>query len=251
MELLPAIDIRGGRVVRLQQGDFDRETTYSDDPAEVARAFHRAGASWIHLVDLDGARGERPQTPLIASIVRALPAVNFQVAGGLRSEESVADMITAGAARAVVGTAAIADPDFAATLVARHGFERIVAALDVRDGQAVGEGWRKCAVGRPFEEAIETLAAAGVTHFAVTAIERDGLLQGPDLVLLGRAVALGRGAIVASGGVSSLEDLRAVMDLGCSGAIVGRAIYEGRFDVSVATRFLREESSRSFGDESS
>ncbi len=235
-ELLPAIDLRGGRVVRLRQGDFDQETAFGDDPIAVAQGFVSAGARWIHIVDLDGAReGSSRQSVLIASIVAAVgERAACQVAGGLRTLVAVDSALATGARRVVIGTTALRDPAFAGTLVARHGPERIVAALDVRDGQAVGEGWREGAAGVPVDQAIEQLASQGVRRFAVTAIERDGLLEGPDLALLGRLIAMKRGDVIASGGISSLEDLRAVRDLGCAGTIIGRALYEGRLDLGQA-----------------
>jgi phosphoribosylformimino-5-aminoimidazole carboxamide ribotide isomerase len=237
-DILPAIDLRGGRVVRLQQGDFELETAYSDDPIAVARSFVDAGARWLHVVDLDGARtGEPAQAALIREIVDAFgDRVAVEVAGGLRTEEAVATVLGAGAARAVVGTAALRDPGFAGRLVATHGPEWIAAALDVRDGLALGEGWREGAPGVPVEEALRALADQGVTTFEATAADRDGLLGGPDLPLLSRLVGLARGQIIASGGVSSLDDIRAVRAIGCAGAIVGRAFYEGRFELAQAIR---------------
>jgi phosphoribosylformimino-5-aminoimidazole carboxamide ribotide isomerase len=232
--VLPAIDLRGGRVVRLSQGDFDRETAYGDDPVAVAESFAAVGATWLHVVDLDGARAGQPvQLDLVARIARAVgPHVRCEVAGGLRSVEAVDRAFEAGAARVAVGTAALRDPAFAADLIRRHGADAVAVALDVRDGLALGEGWRPGAAGLPVEEALVALSDAGARLFEVTAIERDGLLGGPDLDLLRGLVALGRGDVIASGGVSSLEHLRQVRDVGCSGAIVGRAIYEGRVDLA-------------------
>ena len=233
-EVLPAIDVRGGNVVRLREGDFAREMVYGDDPVATARAFAAAGAGWLHVVDLDGARGEWRQEPVIRAIVAAVGNVRCQVAGGLRSREAVAGMLSAGAERVVVGTAALADPGFASRAVIDHGASRIVGALDVRDGQAVGEGWREGAAGRPALETLQVLADAGIERFAVTAIARDGQMAGPDLRMLGTMVDAGRGAILASGGIASLADLRAVRDIGCAGAIIGRAVYEGGIDLADA-----------------
>ncbi len=239
-QLLPAIDLRGDRVVRLSKGDFDLETVYGNEPAEFARSFAADGARWIHVVDLDGAReGARRQTAAVAAIVAAVgDSVACQVAGGLRDEEAVWATLNTGAARAVVGTAALRDPGFVERLVELFGAERIAVALDVRDGQAVGQGWVPGADGVPVEEALTTLADHGARTFIVTAIERDGLLDGPDLHLLGRMVRLGRGEIIASAGVSSLGDIVAVRAIGCSGAIIGRALYEGRIDLAQAMRLL-------------
>jgi len=241
-DLMPAIDLRGGRVVRLRQGDFACETSYSDDPLAVAESFADSGSTWLHIVDLDGARAGQPvQIDVVEAIVeRVGEPVRCEVAGGLRTDSAIDRALAAGAARAVVGTAALRDPSFAARLVERHGADRIAAAIDVRDGLALGDGWRPGSSGVSAEQAIEQLADAGVTTFEVTAIDRDGLLGGPDLGLLERAIGLGRGAIVASGGIGSVEDLVAARDLGCSGAIVGRALYEGRFTVAEAIAALHE-----------
>jgi phosphoribosylformimino-5-aminoimidazole carboxamide ribotide isomerase len=240
-ELLPAIDLVGGRVVRLRQGDFAQEITYSEDPVAVARTFAAAGAPWLHVVDLDGARaGEPRQTSLVVAIASATGgSVCVEAAGGLRTEEAVATTLASGALRVAVGTAALRDPGFARRLVEEHGPSRIVASIDVRGGLALGEGWRDGAPGLRAEDAVRALADVGVETFEVTAIERDGLLDGPDLNLLAELVALDLGRIVASGGVSSLDDLAACRAIGCAGAIVGRALYEGRLDLAAAVALVR------------
>ncbi len=240
-DLLPAIDIRGGRVVRLRQGDFGAETVYGDDPVALAVGFVGQGATWLHVVDLDGARDPaRRQVDVVAAIVAGVgDRARVEVAGGLRDEAAVGPLLRTGAARAILGTAALADPALAGRLVRTHGADRVAVALDVRDGQAVGHGWVDAARGVPVEEALERLAGVGVVTFEVTAIDRDGTLAGPDLRLLAGLVAVGRGAIVASAGISSLDDLRAVRALGCSGAIVGRALYEGRLSLREALDGLR------------
>ncbi len=239
---MPAIDLRGGRVVRLRQGDFARETTYSDDPVEVARRFVDAGARSLHVVDLDGARTGTPaHSPVIAAIVDTVgDRCRVEAAGGLRSEAAVAAAIESGAARAVLGTAALDDPALAGRLVATHGADRIAAAIDVRDGRAVGRGWSTDATGIDAAEAIAHLADVGVTTFEVTAIERDGLLEGPNLGLYERLVQLGLGSIIASGGITAVHDLRCLRDVGCTGAILGRALYEGRIDIGDAIAFAGE-----------
>ncbi len=239
-ELLPAIDLIEGRVVRLRRGDFDQETSYGDDPVAIARAFADAGAVWLHIVDLDGARaGEPRQLGLAAEIVaEAYGRMQVEIGGGLRTAEAIAGALGTGAARAVIGTALLRDPAFAGTLVARHGPDRLVASIDVRDGLALGEGWREGAAGLPAADAIAGLAAAGIETFEVTAIERDGLLEGPDLDLLSSLVALGGGRIIASGGVATVEDVVAVQAAGCAGAIVGRALYEDRIDLRALMTML-------------
>lgn len=239
-ELLPAIDLRGGKVVRLREGDFARETVYGDVPPAVARAFADAGATWLHVVDLDGARAGRPQQ---AAIVMAIVAevgsrMRIQVGGGLRDETSVETVLDSGAERVVLGTAALEEPAMVGRLVRRHGAGRIVVALDVRAGRAVGEGWRTDAGGSPVVDALRRVTDEGVETLAVTAIARDGLLEGPDLDLLGQLVGLGQGRIIASGGIGSTGDVLAVRQLGCVGAIVGRALYEGRLDLAATIAAL-------------
>lgn len=239
-EILPAIDLRAGRVVRLRQGDFARETVYSDDPVAVATVFADAGARWLHVVDLDGARAGDPiNGSMVQAIVDAVgDRMQVEVAGGLRTADFVAAALGSGAARVVVGTAALLDPAFAGALVDRHGSARIAVAIDVRDGLAVGQGWVAGADGVDAASAIEQLSAIGVNTFEVTAIDRDGLLGGSDLALYGRLVPLGRGGIIASGGIASLNDLRALRDLGCAGAIVGRALLDGSLDLADAVARL-------------
>jgi phosphoribosylformimino-5-aminoimidazole carboxamide ribotide isomerase len=235
-ELLPAIDLVDGRVVRLEQGDFERQTSFSTDPVAVVKGFADGGATWLHVVDLDGARSGRP---VHGDVVRAIVAAvgsdaRIEVAGGLRTIEVIGEALATGAARAVIGTAALADPAVAATAVATHGPDRIAVALDVRGGLAIGEGWRSGAPGVPPDEAIRRLAGVGVVTFEVTSIVRDGLLGGPDLALLGELVGIGLGRVIASGGVASVEDIEAVRRLGCAGAIVGRALYDGSLDLANA-----------------
>jgi len=229
-ELLPAIDLRGGRVVRLLRGDFGTATTYDEDGAAVAEAFVERGARWLHVVDLDGARdpGAR-QTDLVAAIVRRIgERARVEVAGGLRDEPAVEACFLAGAARVVVGTAALRDPAFAGRLVGQFGAGRIAVALDVRDGLAVGQGWVPGANRVPVADALERLDDEGIRIFEVTAIDRDGTLDGPDLAMLARLLQRGRGDVIASAGIASAADIAAVRALGCAGAIVGRALYEGR-----------------------
>jgi phosphoribosylformimino-5-aminoimidazole carboxamide ribotide isomerase len=235
-ELLPALDLRGGRVIRLRHGDFGQATSYDADPLDVVDGFAVAGAPWVHVVDLDGARvGEPRQLDLVRELVgQAAGRLRVELGGGLRTSEAVGQAIAAGVDRVVGGTAALRDPGFARAVVDRHGAGSVACSIDVRGGRAVGEGWREGAAGLDAAEAIDGLADAGVETFEVTAIDRDGDLGGPDLDLLGRLVGLGRGRVIASGGIASIDDVLAVRDLGCDGAIVGRALYEGRLDLAAA-----------------
>ncbi len=252
--ILPAIDLRGGRVVRLVQGDFARETAFGDDPAAMARMFATAGARWLHVVDLDGARaGEPRQLEAVAALVEAVSDMGcaVEVAGGLRSGAAVDAALGAGAARVVLGTAAVEDPTLVAALVARHGPARLAVALDIRDGLAVGQGWSAEAPGIPAAAALAELAAAGARVFEVTAIDRDGTMGGPDLGLyraLLSEVHNDRVDVIASGGIRSVADLRAVRELGCAGAIVGRALYDGSLPIGEALAVEADEEADDQGD---
>jgi phosphoribosylformimino-5-aminoimidazole carboxamide ribotide isomerase len=233
MELIPAIDLLGGRVVRLSKGAYDAVTEYADDPVEVARAFEAVGAARIHIVDLDAAReGRAMQAEVIRRVVEAVD-VPCQVAGGIRDADAVAAGLRAGADRLVMGSALISSPLLAKTLTERYGPDRIVSALDVRDGQALGDGWVEGARGAEVIELAQTLAERGVRWFAVTAIARDGQMSGPDYELLEAVRAAVPGAaIIASGGVSSLADVRELATRGFDAAITGKALYEGAFTLA-------------------
>jgi phosphoribosylformimino-5-aminoimidazole carboxamide ribotide isomerase len=235
-DLLPAIDLLGGEVVRLRQGDFDQATAFSTDAVSVARSFVNAGTQWLHVVDLDGARaGRRRQRATVRRVIESVgEGVRVQVAGGLRTRQAVCEALDDGATRVVLGTAALKDPALVRAVLEQHGADAIAVAIDVRDGLAVGDGWRDGAPGRRADEVLAELADIGVTCFVVTAIERDGLLEGPNLKLLEGVVHQDRGRVIASGGISSIDDLQAVRAAGCAGAIVGRAIYEGRIDLREA-----------------
>lgn len=235
MELIPALDLLGGRVVRLVQGDYSQVTDYGDDPIAVACGWVDLGATRLHLVDLDGARAGRPiQAALIGRIMSQV-RVPCQVAGGIRDAAAVAAGLAMGADRVVLGSALIRDPGLAEALVVRHGPERIMAAIDVRDGRAVGDGWVPGTAGRPALVVAHELADAGVEWFAVTSIERDGGLGGPDLPLLDEVVATLPGArVIASGGVRSMDDLKALRERGVAAVILGRALYSGGIDLAKA-----------------
>ena len=233
MELIPAIDLLGGRVVRLSKGAYDAVTEYGEDPVAVARDFEAAGASRIHIVDLDAAReGRAMQAAVISAIVDAVD-VPCPVAGGIRDADAVAAGLAAGADRLVLGSALISSPVLAKVLTERYGPDRIVSALDVRDGQALGDGWVEGARGAEVIGLAQQLAEKGIRWFAVTAIARDGELSGPDYELLESVRASVPGAaIIASAGVSSLDDVRELAARGFDAAITGRALYEGAFTLA-------------------
>lgn len=239
--ILAAIDLHGGRVVRLRRGEFSAVTSHGDDPVAVAGRLVDVGARWLHVVDLDGARSGRPvHGPAVQAIVSAVAGrAAVEVGGGIRDDVMADALLNGGVERVVLGTAALLEPELARQLVERHGPEHLAVAIDVRAGRALGHAWHAGEPGRDPAAAMQRLAAAGVTTFEVTAIERDGTLDGPDLELLGELVRLQAGAVIASGGIRSIEDLVAVRDVGCVGAIVGRALYEGRVDLERARQALR------------
>jgi phosphoribosylformimino-5-aminoimidazole carboxamide ribotide isomerase len=233
--LYPAIDIRGGRAVRLTQGDYGRETAYDADPVDAARRWAGEGAELLHVVDLDGAKAGRPRN--LETVARIAVAVEcpIQVGGGLRDDESVAAALDAGAERVVLGTAALRDPTFLDATLAQHG-ERVVVSVDARDGRVALSGWTE-AGEEGVVEAVAALSARGVARFLCTAIEVDGTMEGPALGELARIAAATKAKVIASGGVgelSHLESLAREMPANVEGAIVGRALYERRFTVAEA-----------------
>jgi phosphoribosylformimino-5-aminoimidazole carboxamide ribotide isomerase len=240
-DLLAAVDLRSGRVVRLTQGDFSRETVYGDDPVETAVGLVGQGARWLHVVDLDGARGEARQGTVVEAIVRSTAGrAHVEVGGGVRDRRTAEDLFRLGVARVVLGTAALRDPGMVGALISAYGTGRVAAAVDVRDGEVQAHGWEE-ASGRRVGDVLHGLLDAGVRIFEVTAISRDGTMQGPDVELLGDAVALtapAGGRVVASGGIRDLDDVLRVRALGCVGAIVGRALYDGGIDLAAATERL-------------
>ena len=245
MDLYCAVDIRGGRCVRLRQGDYGAETVYDDDPVAVAVAMAEAGAGWIHVVDLDGARSGRPDNaPVVADIAAAVD-VPVQAGGGVRTAGTAEAWFAAGVERVVLGTAALRDPDLVRRLV-RSG--RVAVGLDARAGEVATDGWLRGS-GQPVLNVARSFAADGVDAFVVTDISRDGTLDGPDLE--GLAAVLEAVStevpteVIASGGVGRLDDLRALAGLEgaggrrLSGAIVGTALYERRFTVAEAAAALK------------
>ncbi len=234
MEVIPAIDLRGGRCVRLWQGDYAAETVFSDDPVEVAQEWTRQGARRLHLVDLDGARAGQPSHFNQLSSIATAVTVPVQYGGGLRSDVSVEQALAAGAAHVILGTAAIRRPDWLQQLLQRYP-NRIIVSVDTRGGQPATAGWLH-QEGPPLPNLLTSLRGLGVQEIIHTAIDRDGTMAGPDLQELQVALASGL-RVTAAGGVSSLADLQALRDLsdiGLQGAIVGRALYEQRFTLSGA-----------------
>jgi phosphoribosylformimino-5-aminoimidazole carboxamide ribotide isomerase len=241
MDLYPAIDLRGGRVVQLVQGDFDRERDHGDDPVAVARRFVEAGAPWIHTVDLDAARtGEAANRELIAAICAAVP-VPVQAGGGVRSLEAARALAEAGVTRVVMGTAAL-DPDGAELVAAVAAGQRVAIGLDVKGREVLVRGWAEGS-GIDWSDALDRLSGAGAEAVVVTQVQVEGLMGGADLSGLAEVLAATDLDVVASGGVGELADLVALDGVEgggrrLAGAIVGTAIYEGRIDVAAAVEAL-------------
>lgn len=232
MIVIPAIDLRGGRAVRLRRGDPNEETEYSDDPVEVATRFQEEGARRLHVVDLDAALGEGDNRAVVAAIVHAV-AVPVQVGGGLRTLEDIGETLRSGAARAILGTAAAADPTFVANAVEEYA-ERIVVAVDVRAGRLLMKGWAE--EGPDLIEALAALDEAGAPRYLVTSVARDGTLDGPDLRLYSQVLNLTNRPIIASGGVRDAEDIWKLRDLGCEAAVAGKSLYEKTLKLSQVIR---------------
>lgn len=247
MRLYPAIDLRGGKCVRLLKGDFDAETVYDDDPVQVAREFAAAGAEWIHVVDLDAARtGSAANLDVIAAICAAVHC-SVQSGGGVRDEEAAAALLDAGVARVVVGTAAVEQPALVDRLCAEHP-GRIAVGLDARGRAVAVRGWVEGS-GADLVELAGRFEHAGVAALIVTEIGRDGTMEGPDLEQLSAVLAVSAIPLIASGGVGTLDDLRALARLRVNGrelegAIAGRAIYERRFGVVEAAAVCRDPGAR-------
>ena len=225
MEVIPAIDLLGRVAVRLEQGDYDRVTTYGE-PIELAARFAAAGARWIHVVDLDGARAGLIRPVVVTALVHASSPASVQASGGVRSVADAESLVRAGARRVVVGTAAW---KLLAELVASLG-ERLVVALDVRDGVVHTRGWTES--GLELDEALTRCVAGGVPRLLCTAIDRDGTLEGPDVGLVSRVVDRSGLPVLSAGGIRSQADLDELADAGAEGAVVGRALLDGRIQLA-------------------
>ena len=239
MILYPAIDIAGGKAVRLVQGRFEDETVYDDDPLRAASTWVDQGARFLHVVDLDGARTGRPVNLEHLERISTQLAVPVQYGGGLRDLAAVRDALRAGAARVVLGTAAYTDVDFLDDVVGAYG-SRVLVSVDVRGGHVSTAGWTET-TQMPAEAVIARLQARGVRNLVYTSIERDGMLEGIDADEVSRVAGVVRGRFLYSGGVGSLEDLSALLALrqvNLAGVIVGKALYEQRFTVAEAQGVL-------------
>lgn len=241
MILYPAIDIRDGHAVRLVQGDYERETVYDQDPVDAAERWVGQGADWLHVVDLDGARSGEPRNLERVRQIAARVEARIQLGGGLRDERAVADALDAGAERVVLGTAALADPEFLDRMLDEHG-QRIVVGVDARGGVAAIQGWLETS-GASAPVLIRELSSRGASRIVWTPIEVDGTMEGPPLGQLAEIADELDAELIYSGGVGTLADLRALAGAhlpALGGVIVGRALYEGRFEVGDALAALGE-----------
>lgn len=231
-EVIPAIDLLNGRCVRLEQGDYARETVFSDDPAAVAARWTEAGARVIHVVDLDGAAQGHPSNLKVLEAIRAATDATIEYGGGLRDEDAIQQAFQAGAQCVVLGTALVRRPEWVRALCERWP-QRIVVGIDVRDGRVATDGWLEISEV-PTARLVAAANAMGVRRARFTDIARDGTLQGPNLEALREVVALAEFEVIAAGGVASLEDLDAIRATGADGAIIGQALYTGAVDLRAA-----------------
>ena len=233
LELLPAVDVADGKAVRLTQGEAGSETDYGD-PIEAAMTWINAGAEWIHLVDLDAAFGRGDNRALLREVVSAASSVKIELSGGIRDDASLEAALEAGATRVNLGTAALEDPDWTARVIERFG-DAIAVGLDVRGTTLAARGWTK--EGGDLWEVLARLEDAGCPRYVVTDVTKDGTLKGPNIELLKEVMARTSKPVVASGGISSLQDitdLRALAPIGLEGAILGKSLYAGRFALEQA-----------------
>ena len=239
--LLPAVDVANGQAVRLVQGAAGSETSYGD-PLDAALAWQSAGAEWLHLVDLDAAFGRGSNAELLAQVVGKLD-IKVEMSGGIRDDASLERALSTGCARVNIGTAAMENPGWVREVIAAHG-DRVAIGLDVRGRTLAARGWTRA--GGDLHEAIERLDAEGCARYVITDVLKDGMLEGPNLDLYRDVCSRTKAPVVASGGVSSLDDLRALAGLtplGVEGAIVGKALYAGAFTLQQALEAAREVTS--------
>jgi 1-(5-phosphoribosyl)-5-[(5-phosphoribosylamino)methylideneamino] imidazole-4-carboxamide isomerase/N-(5'phosphoribosyl)anthranilate isomerase len=237
LELLPAVDVKDGRAVRLVQGELSQESIYGS-PLEVALDFEKSGAEWIHLVDLDAAFGRGENTALLAEVVGRLD-IDVELSGGIRDDESLERAIATGCRRVNLGTAALENPEWTSKVISRYG-DQIAVGLDVRGHVLAARGWTQ--EGGDLFETILRLESDGCARYIVTDVTKDGTLQGPNLELLREVCAVTKKPVVASGGISSLADisaLSALREIGVEGAIVGKALYAGAFTLEQALDVTR------------
>ncbi len=233
-DLLPAVDVKGGRAVRLVQGELNAETAYGN-PLEVALEFQAAGAKWLHLVDLDAAFARGENSALLAEVVGALD-IDIQLSGGIRDDQSLERALATGCRRINLATTALENPEWVARIIAKHG-EKIAVSLDVRGNVLAARGGAH--EGGDLKETLEMLEREGCQRYIVTDVTKDGTLQGPNISLLHEVCAITNSSLIASGGISTLEDIAELASLGIEGAIVGKALYAGAFTLQQALELTK------------
>jgi phosphoribosylformimino-5-aminoimidazole carboxamide ribotide isomerase len=240
MIIFPAIDIRGGKCVRLEEGRFDRETVFAENPLEAARRWVEAGSEWLHIVDLDGARAGRPVNLEAVEKIAGTFDVKIQLGGGVRTLESVAEILSAGVQRVILGSVAVRSPELVSQVCAKYG-ERIVIGIDARNGEVAVDGWEKSGLLQADELALR-MKAAGATRIIYTDISRDGMLTGVNVAATLQLARKSGLKVIASGGVRGMEDLvelKPVADQGIEGVIIGKALYTGAITLKDALRVAR------------
>lgn len=236
MLILPAIDIYNGKCVRLQQGDFNRQTVYNDSPAAVAESFRKAGLSFLHLVDLEGAQVGRVMNWEALSSICSLDGVRTQIGGGIRTVDDVGKLFGIGATRAILGSLAVDSPHLVREWLLEFGSDRFVIAVDIKDGRVASKGWAE--KSGPPEAFLQQMIDIGARRFLCTDVSRDGMLAGPNIYLYRELMsAFPEVELLASGGVTRLDDLRTLREAGCAGAIVGKALYENKITLEELTAF--------------
>lgn len=240
MQLYPAIDLKDGQCVRLKQGEFKEITVYSQKPEEVAALWQSQGATFLHLVDLDGALAGRSVNEKVIEKIADTVSVPIEIGGGIRSEEAIESMLSLGVARVIIGTKAVENPEFIRDMVKKFGQDRIVAGVDAKDGMVAVEGWEKIS-GITASELCNRMKEYGVRHIVYTDISRDGMLTGPNVEYTKKLTEETGMDIIASGGMSSMEDLRQLYHAGVRGAIIGKALYEKRIDLKEAIEAFEKQ----------
>lgn len=240
MQLYPAIDLKDGQCVRLKQGEFKEITVYSQKPEEVAALWQSQGATFLHLVDLDGALAGRSVNDKVIKKIADTVSIPIEIGGGIRSEEAIESMLSLGVARVIIGTKAARNPEFIRDMVKSFGQDRIVAGVDAKDGMVAVEGWEKIS-GITASELCNRMKEYGVRHIVYTDISRDGMLTGPNVEYTKKLTEETGMDIIASGGMSSMEDLRQLYHAGVRGAIIGKALYENRIDLKEAIEAFEKQ----------
>lgn len=240
MQLYPAIDLKDGQCVRLKQGEFKEITVYSQKPEEVAALWQSQGATFLHLVDLDGALAGRSVNEKVIKKIADTVSIPIEIGGGIRSEEAIESMLSQGVARVIIGTKAVENPEFIREVVKKFGQDRIVAGVDAKDGMVAVEGWEKIS-GITASKLCNRMKEYGVRHIVYTDISRDGMLTGPNVEYTKKLTEETGMDIIASGGMSSMEDLRQLYHAGVRGAIIGKALYEKRIDLKEAIEAFEKQ----------